>query len=138
VVADERGETKTLAPTQRLFVRGYAVTSYSSQGKTVDTVIVGDAGVRAATNAQQWYVGISRGRNERVVVLTPNKKSLRLHIQRNSNRELAVDVVAAGAAQIMRVPGRRHRAAEVIDLSHVHRVIEHQRERQGELRGMRI
>ena len=35
----------------------------------MDTVIVADAGIRAATSAQQWYVGISRGR-KRVVVLT--------------------------------------------------------------------
>jgi hypothetical protein len=30
VINDERGATKTLAPAQRLFVRGYAVTSYAS------------------------------------------------------------------------------------------------------------
>lgn len=55
MVNDERGATKTLAPSQRLLVRGYAVTSYGSQGKTTDTVIVADAGNRAATNQQQWY-----------------------------------------------------------------------------------
>src|ERR1019366_3665795 len=37
VVEDEAGKRKTLAPPQRLFNRGYAVTSYASQGKTVDT-----------------------------------------------------------------------------------------------------
>jgi hypothetical protein len=46
----------------RQFLRGYAVTSYGSQGKTVDHVLFSDSAVRAASNAQQWYVTISRGR----------------------------------------------------------------------------
>ena len=90
-------ETQRETPSQRLFVRGYAVTSYSSQGKTVDTVIVADAGIRTATSAQQWYVGISRGR-KRVVVLTPNKESLRMNIQRSGERGLAMEVVRADTA----------------------------------------
>lgn len=136
VVANEHGETKTLAPSQRLFVRGYAVTSYSSQGKTVDTVIVADAGIRAATSAQQWYVGISRGR-KRVVVLTPDKESLRLNIQRSGERGLAIDVVRADAAEVARITGNSRRAAEMIDLAQMRQFIEQQRERQGERRGMR-
>jgi len=71
-------------------MRGYAVTSYASQGKTADTVIVADAGNRAATNRQQWYVSISRGRR-RVVVLTPNESELRENIQRSGTRELALE-----------------------------------------------
>jgi conjugative relaxase-like TrwC/TraI family protein len=90
VVNDERGATKTLAPSQRLLVRGYAVTSYASQGKTADTVIVADAGNRAATNRQQWYVSISRGR-KRVVVLTPDKAALRENIQQSGTRDLALE-----------------------------------------------
>jgi ATP-dependent exoDNAse (exonuclease V) alpha subunit len=45
----------------RQFQRGYAVTSYGSQGKTVDHVLFAMQGMQAATNAQQWYVTISRG-----------------------------------------------------------------------------
>jgi hypothetical protein len=90
VVNDERGATKTLAPSQRLFVRGYAVTSYASQGKTANTVIVADSGNRAATSRQQWYVSISRGRKN-VVVLTPDRTALRENIQRSSERELALE-----------------------------------------------
>jgi hypothetical protein len=33
----------------------YAVTSYGSQGKTVDHVLFSDSTIKAATNAQQWY-----------------------------------------------------------------------------------
>lgn len=112
------------------------MTSYSSQGKTVDTVIVADAGIRAATSAQQWYVGISRGR-KRVVVLTPDKESLRQNIQRSGDRELAVDVAGAETTQVMRIPGRSRRAADMIDLAGMRQFIE-QRERYGERRGMRI
>ena len=49
-VEDDRLRVKTLSPQQRLFNRGYAVTSYASQGKTVDTVLVADAGCPAATS----------------------------------------------------------------------------------------
>jgi conjugative relaxase-like TrwC/TraI family protein len=46
----------------REFLPGYAITSYGSQGKTVDYVLFSDSTIKAATNAQQWYVTISRGR----------------------------------------------------------------------------
>ena len=53
---------RTLDPSYREFVPGYAVTSYGSQGRTVDYVLFSDSAVRAATNSRQWYVTISRGR----------------------------------------------------------------------------
>jgi len=74
-----------------LFNRGYAVTAYASQGKTVDTVLVADAGCRAATNCNQWYVAISRGR-KRIIVLTDSKAELRAGIERNGDRGLALEM----------------------------------------------
>jgi conjugative relaxase-like TrwC/TraI family protein len=91
VVVDHTGAHKTLASNQRLFTRGYAVTSYASQGKTVDTVIMSDAASRGATNTNQWYVSISRGR-KRVVVFTSSKDDLRAGIVRLGDRELALDL----------------------------------------------
>jgi conjugative relaxase-like TrwC/TraI family protein len=91
VVEDDRLTVKTLSPQQRLFNRGYAVTSYASQGKTVDTVLVADAGCRAATNQNQWYVAISRGR-ERVIVFTDDKTSLRASIEQSGARDLALEI----------------------------------------------
>jgi hypothetical protein len=41
---------RTLAAGFRQFVRGYAVTSYASQGKSVDHVLFSDSAVKAATN----------------------------------------------------------------------------------------
>jgi len=90
---------KTLAPAQRLFVRGFAVTSYGSQGKTVDTVILADAANRAATDAHQWYVTISRGR-KRVLVFTPDKEALRVQVQQAGERALAMDLKPEGAPAV--------------------------------------
>jgi ATP-dependent exoDNAse (exonuclease V) alpha subunit len=109
-----RGGRKTLSVKQRLFNRGYAVTSYGSQGKTVDTVLFADSGCRAATSAQQWYVTVSRGRR-RVVVFTENKAALREAVAREGGKALALDLqpVASSAqglsaALTMRERLRRH------------------------------
>jgi conjugative relaxase-like TrwC/TraI family protein len=120
VVEDEAGTRKTLAPSQRLFNRGYAVTSYASQGKTVDTVLVADAANPAATNRNQWYVAISRGRKN-VVVFTSDKEELRASVQRTGDRKLALDLKAAASVpaesarqQMRRAPAWRKRAWETI------------------------
>ena len=111
VVEDAKRNWKTLGPDQRLFVRGYAVTSYGSQGKTVDTVLFADAGTRAATDARQWYVTVSRGRR-RVVVFTSDKAALRAHIEASGERPLAMDVRPAAAGGRMSAEWRRRVAAE--------------------------
>lgn len=85
---------RVLPPQYRQFVRGYAVTSYGSQGKTVDHVLFSDAAVRAATNAQQWYVTMSRGRKS-IQIFTPDKQQLRQAILRSGERELALDLLQA-------------------------------------------
>ena len=82
---------RTLPASYRQFVRGYAVTSYGSQGKTVDHVLLADSACRAATNSQQWYVSISRGRRS-VRIFTPDKAELRKHIARSGDRELALSL----------------------------------------------
>jgi conjugative relaxase-like TrwC/TraI family protein len=91
-VADGR----VLPPDYRQFARGYAVTSYGSQGKTVDHVLFADSAVRAASNAQQWYVTISRGRKS-IRIFTPDKAGLQQAITRSGDRELALDLAAARA-----------------------------------------
>jgi hypothetical protein len=69
----------------------YAVTSYGSQGKTVDYVLFSDSTVKAATNAQQWYVTISRGRRG-VRIFTPDKEQLRENVFRFGHRPLALEL----------------------------------------------
>jgi conjugative relaxase-like TrwC/TraI family protein len=82
---------RTLPGKYREFVRGYAVTSYGSQGKTVDQVLFADSAVKAATNKQQWLVSISRGRRG-LKIFTQNKELLRENICRSGNRELAIEM----------------------------------------------
>ena len=75
----------------RQFVRGYAVTSYAAQGKNVDYVLFSDSAVKAATNQNQWYVTISRGRKG-VKIFTADKIQLRENVARSGERTLALDM----------------------------------------------
>lgn len=95
---------RILPPDYRRFVHGYAVTSYASQGKTVDHVLFSDAGVKAATNDGQWYVTISRGRRS-VRIFTPDKEALRENVTRSGKRELAMELTRTTAHA---VAGRRN------------------------------
>lgn len=85
----------------REFLPGYAVTSYGSQGKTVDYVLFSDSVVKAATNAQQWYVTISRGRRG-IRIFTPDKEQLRENVARSGHRPLAIEL-AGGTFPAARV-----------------------------------
>jgi hypothetical protein len=82
---------RVLPSDYRQFQRGYAVTSYGSQGKTVDHVLFGDSGVRAASNNLQWYVTISRGRKS-IQIFTGDKEELRRAVSRSGERALALDL----------------------------------------------
>lgn len=109
-IVDDRLTVKTLSPQQRFFNRGYAVTSYASQGKTVDTVLVADAGCRTATNRNQWYVSISRGR-KRVIVFTDNKAELRASIGQSGDRGLALEMKRPASESFV-LRGMRQRLPE--------------------------
>jgi len=75
----------------REFLPGYAVTSYGSQGKTVDYVLFSDSTIKTATNALQWYVTISRGRRG-IRIFTPDKEQLRENVARSGHRPLALEI----------------------------------------------
>jgi ATP-dependent exoDNAse (exonuclease V) alpha subunit len=81
---------RVLDASYREFLPGYAVTSYGLQGKTVDYVLFSDSTIKAATNAQQWYVSISRGRRG-IRIFTPDKVQLRENIRRTGHRPLAME-----------------------------------------------
>jgi ATP-dependent exoDNAse (exonuclease V) alpha subunit len=89
--AVELEDGRVLDRSYREFIPGYAVTSYGSQGKTVDYVLFSDSTVKAATNSQQWYVTISRGRKG-LRIITPDKEQLRENILRSGHRTLALDI----------------------------------------------
>ena len=82
---------RVLDTSYREFLPGYAVTSYGSQGKTVDYVLFSDSTVKAATSAEQWYVSISRGRRG-IRIFTPDKEQLRENIRRSGHRPLAMEI----------------------------------------------
>ena len=78
----------------RQFVRGYAITSYASQGKSVEYVLFSDSAAKAATNQQQWYVTISRGKKG-IHIFTTDKEQLRENITRSGDRPSVVDALMA-------------------------------------------
>ena len=78
----------------RQFVRGYAITSYASQGKSVDHVLFSDSAAKAATSQQQWYVTISRGKKG-IHIFTSDKEQLRENITRSADRPSVMDLLAA-------------------------------------------
>jgi ATP-dependent exoDNAse (exonuclease V) alpha subunit len=95
VMADQSIELedgRILPPSYRDFLHGYAVTSYSSQGKTVDHVLFSDSTIKAATSSQQWYVTISRGRRG-IKIFTSDKLQLRENVTQSGARRLALDLV---------------------------------------------
>jgi conjugative relaxase-like TrwC/TraI family protein len=119
---------RTLPKNYRQFVRGYAVTSYAAQGKTVDYVLFSDSAVKAATNEQQWYVTISRGRKG-VKIFTADKIQLRQNIAHSGDRPLALDMARKSSV---------HKQAQIWgrDVAYVLNVQQAQRqsaERQAEI-----
>ena len=98
----ELTDGRVLDKSFREFLPGYAVTSYGSQGKTVDYVLFSDSTIKAATNAQQWYVTISRGRRG-VRIFTPDKEQLRENLARSGHRPLALEF-AGGLRPLNRNP----------------------------------
>jgi len=92
----ELSDGRLLDSSFREFLHGYAITSYGSQGKTVDYVLFSDSTVKAATNAQQWYVTISRGRRG-IRIFTPDKEQLRENVARAGHRPLAMELAAGFA-----------------------------------------
>ena len=94
---------RVLPENYREFVRGYAITSYGSQGKTVEHVLFSDSSVKAATNNQQWLVTISRG-TRAVKIFTQDKAQLRENVGRLGDRELAIEFAKQDSAQPWRVP----------------------------------
>ena len=76
------------------FTHGYAVTSHSSQSKTVDEVLlVASSKSFAAVNREQFYVSISRGR-ERVHVFTDDADLLARHVTDMHERKAAIELQA--------------------------------------------
>ena len=72
----------------------YCVTSHAAQGKTVDEVFISQpAATFAATDAKQFYVSVSRGR-DRARIYTDDKEQLLEHASRLGDRQSASELVS--------------------------------------------
>jgi len=71
---------------------GYASTSHSSQGATVDRVVVNIDTLRSIelVNRKQFYVSISRARDE-VTIYTDDREALRHAVNRNREKSVALE-----------------------------------------------
>ena len=98
-------DNRVLERDYRQFVRGFAITSYASQGKTVDHVLFSDSAIKAATSQQQWYVTISRGRKG-IAIFTSDKVQLRENILRSGDRTLAIDLADQRRLRRLGIPRR--------------------------------
>jgi conjugative relaxase-like TrwC/TraI family protein len=92
--AIELADGRTMPVGFNTFTHGYAVTSHSSQGKTVDEVLlVASSKSFAAVNREQFYVSISRGR-ERVHVFTDDSELLARRVADSHERKAAIELQA--------------------------------------------
>jgi conjugative relaxase-like TrwC/TraI family protein len=83
---------RVLPGTFNTFSHGYAVTSHSSQSKTVDEVLlVASSRSFGAVNREQFYVSISRGR-KRVHVFTDDAELLARRVTDTHERKAAVEL----------------------------------------------
>jgi hypothetical protein len=78
---------------------GYAVTSHSSQGKSVERVFIGQSAQSwPASSREQFYVSASRG-EEQVVIYTDDKAGLLDAVSRSDERATATDLVRMGVRE---------------------------------------
>lgn len=76
------------------FAHGYSTTSYNSQGKTVDHVIIGQsADSFSASSSEQFYVSVSRGRHG-ATIYTDDKEALLDAVNKTDERLTATELVA--------------------------------------------
>lgn len=75
------------------FDYAYSCTSYGSQGKTVDEVIIAQSSATfPASNQKQFYVSVSRAR-ENVTIYTDDADQLLSHIEKSGDRQGATELV---------------------------------------------
>lgn len=71
----------------------HCITSHAAQGQTVDEVFISQpSGTFGATNAKQFYVSVSRGR-DKATVYTDDKEALLQHASEIGNRVSAIELV---------------------------------------------
>ena len=90
----------------RHLAHGYVTTSHASQGKTVDRVLIAmGSESRPAITAEQFYVSVSRGRDQATVYSDMAPAELRDAIQRVDGRKSATELLQAKPKQKRRGNG---------------------------------
>ena len=83
----------TLAKDYGHLTYGYVTTSHSSQGKTVDKVIISQSSMSfRASSMEQFYVSVSRGRNV-VSIYTDDKEGLKAAVTNTAERTAAIELM---------------------------------------------
>lgn len=86
--------TYTLAVDYGHIAHGHVITSYASQGKTVDQVFISQPSATfAATDMKQFYVSVSRGKQS-VTIYTDSKEELLHHASEGGDRQSAIELVS--------------------------------------------
>lgn len=92
-------ETYELPKNYGHIAHAHCITSYGAQGKTVDTVFIYQpAGTFPATDAKQFYVSVSRGK-ENVQIYTDAKTELLEHASEMGDRQSALELMGKGKLQ---------------------------------------
>lgn len=91
---NESGATYTLDRFFGHFTHAHCITSHASQGKTVDEVFIAQpAATFPATDAKQFYVSVSRGR-DRARIYTDDKDMLLQYASELGERQSALELVS--------------------------------------------
>lgn len=94
------------------FDYAYAITSYSSQGKTIDKVIISQPGSTfLASNQKQFYVSVSRGR-ENVSIYTNDAEELLEHIEKQGDRQGATELKKVNFEKSIKIEKEMNRHVE--------------------------
>lgn len=101
LLKSRKGKTVfAIAPDFGHIAHGHCITSHASQGKTVDRVFIYQPeGTFAATDAKQFYVSISRGKEE-ARLYTDDKEGLLARASELGERKSAVELVGGRAMKL--------------------------------------
>ncbi|MDI1334564.1 MAG: MobF family relaxase [Lacunisphaera sp.] len=112
---------RVVPPNFRQFSHGYATTSHSSQGKTVDRglLLMAEAGI-AAGNLKQAYVSNSRFRFSQMIYTT-DRKAAQEAMMRPADRKLATELVDPDPLHRRVFLARAYRLGQPIGAEVLHR-----------------
>lgn len=86
----------------------HCITSYASQGKTVDEILVAQpSSTFPATDAKQFYVSVSRGRDS-VKIYTDDKEALMYNASELGDRQSALELVNSKTSHLEYIHRMEH------------------------------